>query len=99
MLMRLCGGSAWTALTGMCLALRTWWARQLDGRASTHWAEKAVAWLDAGFPAARYQGGLRRVLTDKHVRPAWSVEQNFAVVEANIGTEPEFAVGQSMKID
>jgi len=30
---------------------------------------------------------------------AWSVEQNFAVVEANIGTEPEFAVRLSMKIN
>jgi hypothetical protein len=39
----------------------------LDGRASGHWAEMAVAWLDAGFPAARYQGGLRRVLSDRGV--------------------------------
>ena len=39
----------------------------LDGRASGHWAEKAVAWLDAGFPAAGYQGGLRRVLSDRGV--------------------------------
>ena len=39
----------------------------LDERTSTHWAEKAVEWLDAGFPAARYQSGLRRVLTDKRV--------------------------------
>jgi hypothetical protein len=39
----------------------------LDGRASGYWAEKAVAWLDAGFPAARHQGGLQRVLADKRV--------------------------------
>jgi hypothetical protein len=39
----------------------------LDGRASAHWAEKAVAWLDAGFPADSCQGGLRRVLTDKRI--------------------------------
>jgi hypothetical protein len=39
----------------------------LDGRASGHWAEKAVAWLDAGFPAARYQGSLRRVLSDRGI--------------------------------
>jgi hypothetical protein len=30
---------------------------------------------------------------------ARSVEQNFAVVEANIGTEPEFPIRQAMKID
>ena len=39
----------------------------LDVPAGTYWAEKAIAWLDAGFPAARYQGGLRRVLSDKRV--------------------------------
>ena len=39
----------------------------LDGRASGYWAEKAIAWLDAGFPAARCWGGLRRVLSDKGV--------------------------------
>jgi hypothetical protein len=39
----------------------------LDVRASGYWAEKAIAWLDAGFPAARYRGGLRRVLADKRV--------------------------------
>jgi hypothetical protein len=39
----------------------------LDGRASGYWAEQAIAWLDAGFPAARYRGGLRRVLSDKRV--------------------------------
>jgi hypothetical protein len=30
----------------------------LDGRASGHWAAKAIAWLDAGFPAVGYQAGL-----------------------------------------
>jgi hypothetical protein len=39
----------------------------LDGRASSYWAEQAIAWLDAGFPAARQEGGLRRVLADKRV--------------------------------
>jgi hypothetical protein len=39
----------------------------LDGRASGYWAAKAIAWLDAGFPAARYRDGLRRVLSDKGV--------------------------------
>jgi hypothetical protein len=34
---------------------------------SGHWAEKAIAWLEAGFPAAGCQGGLRRVLSDKRV--------------------------------
>jgi hypothetical protein len=37
----------------------------LDGRG--YWAEKAIAWLDAGFPAARHEAGLRRVLSDKSV--------------------------------
>lgn len=39
----------------------------LAGRASAYWAEKAIAWLDTGFPAARYEVGLRRVLSDKDV--------------------------------
>ena len=39
----------------------------LDWHASGYWPEKAIAWLDAGFPAARYQGGLQRLLADKRV--------------------------------
>jgi len=35
------------------------------GEGGGYWAEKAVAWLDAGFPAAGQQGGLRRVVADK----------------------------------
>jgi hypothetical protein len=34
---------------------------------SGYWAEKAIAWLDSGFPAARFQSGLKLVLADKRV--------------------------------
>ena len=39
----------------------------LAWRGSAYWTEKAIAWLNAGFPAAGHQDGLRRVLADKHV--------------------------------
>jgi hypothetical protein len=39
----------------------------LDWRASGYWAEQAIAWLDAGFPAAGYQGSLRRLRSDKRL--------------------------------
>jgi hypothetical protein len=37
------------------------------GEGGGYWAEKAVGWLDAGFPAAGQQDGLRRVVADKRV--------------------------------
>lgn len=42
-------------------------AAALDERSSAHWAAHAIAWLDAGFPAAEYQDALRRVLADKRI--------------------------------
>jgi hypothetical protein len=39
----------------------------LAGRASGYWAEQAIAWLDAGFPADAYRDGLRRALSDKGI--------------------------------
>jgi hypothetical protein len=37
----------------------------LSWRGSAYWTEKAIAWLDTGFPPAGHQDGLRRVLADK----------------------------------
>jgi hypothetical protein len=54
-------------LDGHGLGLEAVVGAALDQRASGYWAEKAIAWLDSGFPAARYQDGLRRVLGDKRV--------------------------------
>jgi hypothetical protein len=53
-------------------------AAALDKRSSGYWAAHAIAWLDAGFPAARYQDALRRVVTDKRVsqrarQAAWRI--------------------------
>jgi hypothetical protein len=39
----------------------------LSWRGSAYWTEKAIAWLDTGFPAAGHQDGLRRVLAEKRV--------------------------------
>ena len=39
----------------------------LAWRAGGYWAEQAIAWLNAGFPAARYQAGLRQLLSDKRL--------------------------------
>lgn len=39
----------------------------LAWRASGYWTERAIAWLDAGFPAAGYEGALRRLLSDKRL--------------------------------
>lgn len=55
------------SLDGHGLGLEDVVGTALGWRASGYWAEKAIAWLDAGFPAARYQGGLQRLLADKRV--------------------------------
>lgn len=39
----------------------------LGWRGSSYWVEKAIAWIDAGFPAAGHQDSLRRVLAEKRV--------------------------------
>ena len=38
-----------------------------DERAGAHWAGLAIAWIDAGFPAAFYRDGLQQVLSDKRI--------------------------------
>lgn len=55
------------SLAGHMLGFEDVVGTALAWRASSYWIEKAIAWLDAGFPAARYQGTLRRLLDDRRV--------------------------------
>jgi hypothetical protein len=54
-------------LTGHGLGFERVVAAALDERSSGYWAAAAIAWLEAGFPAAGYRDDLRRVLSDKRV--------------------------------
>jgi len=56
-----------SSLDGHVLGLGDVVDAALAWRASGHWIEKAIAWLDAGFPAARYQGTLQRLADDERV--------------------------------
>jgi hypothetical protein len=55
------------SLTGHGLGFERVVGAALDVRASGYWAARAIAWLEAGFPAAGYRDGLARVRADRRV--------------------------------
>lgn len=61
--------SATVALHGCHpLALQRMMDAALDERTSPHWAEKAIKWLESGFPTVWYLDALRRVAVDRRIQ-------------------------------
>lgn len=61
--------SATVALHGCHpLAMQRMMDAALDERTSPHWAEKAIKWLESGFPTVWYLDALRRVAVDRRIQ-------------------------------